>query len=664
MQFLDRNSLGARLRFKVYALVISIITIMMAWQIQVTTQYRISESRTLVLDKAGLAQAQFAAWIEKKTMLISSLSREISFYEGYGEDMIDNMLEYFAYISDSREDIIDVFMVRLEDDRMVHSGGWIPDEAYNMRGRSWFIEAMEANEPNVSKPFYSISADIMIVTITSKIYNEAGETVGIVGMSVGLEVLNNIMKELVTLGDVVGFVIDGDQDIIIHPSEAFTPTTEITKNVITDSQADFTELYKSAAGEGAKGDNLIGERAFMTYENIDYTDWKVIFTRPTSYNYSKVLDQIILSTFIGLAFVGVSVLLIKRFIAKYITPIDHIAEALDELSRGNLRISTSGLDINSTEMEVLATSLDNVAKNLKSYIGEISDILTTYAEGDFRPTPHGAYVGEFSTIKVALISISSKLKTLLSDTTLSADEVSKAAHELAESAMELGELTSAQTEMLCTFKENTTNVTNDVMQNIEAIDRSYSYISAMSEKADNSKQVATELVEAMDGISSSTKEIMEIMGSIEEIAGQTNLLALNASIEAARAGEAGRGFTIVATEVRELSAKTAEIVKSIYTIIQSNLQSVEAGEKMVGLTTKTLDEIVVASNETATVSREVRDNALKQRDSLQQIVKDTEVLAQEISRNAAIAQESVAISQELDAQSDALDAQMHHFIVE
>ncbi|OON99440.1 MAG: hypothetical protein ATN35_12615 [Epulopiscium sp. Nele67-Bin004] len=664
MQYLDKNSLASKLRRRVYVLIVLLLVTLVGWKIYVTTEYMIKQAQDDVVDMTDFAQTGFDAWLDKKCTFISSLSREISFNTNYTDESIESLLDYFGDIANQRDETLDIFFVRASDQKMIHSTGWVPDADYDASARDWYINALSSSGAVISDPFHSVSANQMVITITEKVIDNDGNIAGVVGMSVSTETLSDIIIDLVVEDGVTGFVIDSEKNIIIHPNDDFKPTADFTKNLLTATNGDFSNVFQQSAGNVVIAKNLVGERVYSTYKELTFTDWRIVATYPSSYTINNIVKQILISLVIFMIAVGISIVVIQKFVKTYFSPIDQVADALDELSRGNLRIDVSGLTKNSTEMEVLAGSLQTVTKNLNTYIGEISNVLTTYAEGDFRYVPEGHYVGAFDKIKEALIAIAGKLRKLLSDTTLSADEVSRASTELAESSMELANITSDQAGLLRNFRENTINVTADIMENIEAIDKSYGYITAMTEKADSSKHVGDELVQAMEGISSSTKEIMQIIGSIEEIAGQTNLLALNASIEAARAGEAGRGFTIVATEVRELSAKTAEIVQNIYTIIQDNLQSVETGEKMVELTTKTLEEIVSASSKTATVSREVRDNALKQRDSLEQIVKDTETLSNEISRNAAIAEENVAISQELDAQSDSLDAQMHHFIIE
>ena len=106
-----------------------------------------------------------------------------------------------------------------------------------------------------------------------------------------------------------------------------------------------------------------------------------------------------------------------------------------------------------------------------------------------------------------------------------------------------------------------------------------------------------EMVISMDDINNSSRNILEIIKIIDNIANQTNLLALNAAIESARAGEAGKGFAVVAAEIRELANRSTGIVKEIESIIQMSLQDVQKGQAIAQTTAKALKTIVAAVGE-------------------------------------------------------------------
>ena len=120
-------------------------------------------------------------------------------------------------------------------------------------------------------------------------------------------------------------------------------------------------------------------------------------------------------------------------------------------------------------------------------------------------------------------------------------------------------------------------------------------VSTSKADAERSGEVVRQTVGAMDGIETSSKQIANIIGVIDEIAFQTNLLALNAGVEAARAGDAGRGFAVVATEVRALAQRSADAAKEIKTLISASTQQVDAGVKLVSETGQALGRIVTPS---------------------------------------------------------------------
>ena len=158
----------------------------------------------------------------------------------------------------------------------------------------------------------------------------------------------------------------------------------------------------------------------------------------------------------------------------------------------------------------------------------------------------------------------------------------------------------------------------------------------------------------MDRIEQSSRDIATITAMIDEIAFQTNLLALNAGVEAARAGDAGRGFSVVATEVRALSQRAASAAKEIEQLIVRSSGEIQSGVKHVTAAGEALHQIFAQVSDIETVVAEVAKGATEQSLALKQVSVVIDGMDKETQRNAAMAEETNAATQNLRQQIKSL----------
>ncbi len=204
-------------------------------------------------------------------------------------------------------------------------------------------------------------------------------------------------------------------------------------------------------------------------------------------------------------------------------------------------------------------------------------------------------------------------------------------------------------------------ITTTVRKSAEGAAHAREVVAAADQDAKKSSIVVREAVGAMDAIAKSAGQISQIIWVIDEIAFQTNLLALNAGVEAARAGEAGRGFSVVASEVRALAQRSAQAAKEIKALISASTTQVDHGVKFVGQTGKSLERMMAQVVEINAVVGEIAAGAREQAIGLAEVNTAINQMDQMTQRNAAMVEESTAATHTLSQETALLSGLIGQF---
>ncbi len=236
-------------------------------------------------------------------------------------------------------------------------------------------------------------------------------------------------------------------------------------------------------------------------------------------------------------------------------------------------------------------------------------------------------------------------------------QVSSGAQSIAGASTEVAVGTrdlSARTEQQASALEQTASATEQlsgtVRQNAESANQASQLTSQATAVVQRGGAAMGQVVSTMQGISTSSHRVADIIGVIDSIAFQTNILALNAAVEAARAGEQGRGFAVVASEVRSLAQRSAEAAREIKSLISDSVAKVEQGSAQVGEAGDTMREIVVVIERVAVLVDEIALASREQAQGLSQI-------NQAVAHLDGVTQQNAALVEQTSAASDALQDQ-------
>nr|WP_244437689.1 methyl-accepting chemotaxis protein [Hyphomicrobium denitrificans] len=293
-------------------------------------------------------------------------------------------------------------------------------------------------------------------------------------------------------------------------------------------------------------------------------------------------------------------------------------------------------------------------KQINVVVESLGAALSELAEGDLETGLYIDVAPQFAKLKADFNSAASTLKSTISLVKKGAGSIKLGTNEISQASDDLSRRTENQAASLEETAAAVKEITDTVNKTARGATHARETVSIAKADAEKSGEVVRRAIEAMTGIESSSKQISQIIGVIDEIAFQTNLLALNAGVEAARAGDAGRGFAVVASEVRALAQRSAEAAKEIKGLISASTGQVAQGVQLVGETGHALTRIVTQVAEINSIVTEIAASANEQAHGLEQVNTAVNEMDQVTQQNAAMVEEATAATQTLAQQTEEL----------
>ncbi len=265
------------------------------------------------------------------------------------------------------------------------------------------------------------------------------------------------------------------------------------------------------------------------------------------------------------------------------------------------------------------------------------------------------------TLGKALQTMVNNLNEVLGEVDVAGGSIAAGSSQVSSSSQALAQGATQQAASLEEISSSLTELTSQVNLNAESADQARSLTTQVQNAAKKSREQMDKMISAMDEISESGQDIAVFIKTIDDIAAQTNLLALNAAIEAARAGEQGRGFAVVADEVRSLAARSAITAKETAKLILQSTEKAYHGNNIANETAESLQEIVESVNEASILVSQIANACSEQAQGAKYISAGVAEIDTVTQINAEAAENSASASEELSEQADSLRNMLNRF---
>ncbi|KRB49039.1 hypothetical protein ASE04_17765 [Rhizobium sp. Root708] len=561
----------------------------------------------------------------------------------------------------------------------------------------WYRVPVETSQQWIlTEPWISPIASHPVIITSGRVILVDGKKIALQGYDLNLTHLSRNIAEMNPMGtgrigllsQTGSWIVNSDTSLLTKPYGEAEGSAEL-KAALASGTPQFVNGYKWS-------DGTVVRRMFFPFKIPDFNvTWVAVVDVPIAAISAPVERQLVA---MAIAFVAVLALvfilgwLINRMI---VNPVRKLSSLMRSLADGDMHVDFDAkiprdeigdmmnavhvFRENAVERQRLQTDAETNRKlsdmqridqedrkakealELQFAVDRLATGLLQLSEGNLSYRIDDQFVESLVSARDNFNVAADKLEAALSQVVGSTTNIDVGAREIRSAADNLAKRTEQQAAAVEQTAAALEEVTITVKLSAERARDAGDLVSHTKQNAEDSGEIVSTAIAAMEQIEKSSSEISCIIGVIDEIAFQTNLLALNAGVEAARAGEAGKGFAVVAQEVRDLAQRSAKAAKEIKILINTSNGQVEKGVHLVKETGRALENIVLEVQKINHHVAAIVETAQEQSSGLQQINAAVNQMDQDTQKNAAMVEETTAASHGLAHEVGALNALVSQF---
>ncbi len=511
--------------------------------------------RSESMDKYSLltevTSAKINAWLSEQADMVRNKANTIEINGNYGTDYLIPYLTSIVENYNTGGYIYDLYFTDTGN-QMSSGTGYVPDGSTDFTQRDWFTGACEQDDLYFSTPYRDADSGKLVITISERLMKD-GQLAGVLATDIFVDTLIEIVNGQELPDNSYLFIVDSKSGIVNHPNSAFGYVDDEPISLISASGGIYGELV-SYIGSDEKEPVLMKDyygvsRSFYA-QSVDCCDWYVVAAIS-----SQVMNQSRISMLGGfLAAMVISIVVgisISFFIASRMTkPITLLSE---KIASGDF------------SKDVPVTSRDEIGMLAEGFNGLMGKMRTLLEITVDSVENIQSFAGDLNQVSDQLVTNADKVSTEMESIT--------GAMEVQSGSVEQGKIELDRfDEHIGAFEESYRDMEHTMEDVLGKLSESALVAKNLETSTEDSKENMRAIYEDIQELEKFSENITEIVSTISSISAQTNLLALNASIEAARAGDVGRGFTVVAEEIRVLSEQTSAATTNISELI-SNIRS-------------------------------------------------------------------------------------------